>query len=406
MSSDKRTVLRHGKSADVGQVNLPQWDRSGKQVSGSSAEKSHPAKSTDVDEQSLKVPTVKELQAIREAAYNEGFEQGYEHGMAEGAKVGKAEGAKQGHEEGMKAGLLAGGKQGKDQALKEAQTQTAEKFQVIDALTTTLKTAVSSEQAQLEQALVVLSGRIASQILQDELTSHPEHLVKLVRSAIQSLPNPEDKLSVFVHPSNKDIVQEAAGRHWHIEADHQLDDRACEIKSGYSYVEASLNARFDAAIAQLVNQSEGELEADSLKNPFSRDNLLLQAEQPSAEQSQTEKSQAERSRQEQPQPEVQAETPAQDNHHSKPYADTAPTETPTIEHPEPIESKPVDDTHLATRQPNQEKSIAGEDVLKTDTSGSPEIDEKGTANQASESIATSSNNHTKTPDFVEQKNDH
>ncbi|MEJ2042951.1 MAG: FliH/SctL family protein [Reinekea sp.] len=274
MSFRSRPVVHQPSKSSVEEYSLPKWDRHGNLV-GKAAKKPAVKKIEEVDEV-VKPPTVAEIEAIREAAYNEGFEQGYASGMAqgerEGRKAGHSEGFEQGHQEGLEQGQV----KGVQQALQEEQVKTAEKLQVFDAAAQQLGDQLAIEQAELEQALLGVAMRIAAQVIQDELQLSPEHIKPLVHAAIQSLPNPDEKLTLKLNPMDIALVDSIAESHWTLEPDSNVKRGGCQVKSGFSYVDYTLDHRYDSALSLLLNQWK-PAETDTGQNarqPFSKIPLL------------------------------------------------------------------------------------------------------------------------------------
>jgi len=272
MSSSNKSVLRSNKVNEVEKLSLPKWDQNGNLVKKPAK---RPVKQTvkEVKQEEIKAPTVKELEKIREDAYNEGFEQGYENGMAQGQRSGlesgRAEGVTQGQEEGRLKGLT----EGTEQALQEEREKSDQKLQIFTSLSLALKDQVAVEQTELEKALLALSVRIARQVLQDELRTKPGHISNIVHAAVQSLPNPDEKLTLFLNPDEIDFVASFAESHWVLSADETVSLGGCKIKSGFSYIDYTLEHRFDTAVTHLISHI-GEDISDVVKEPISEEFLL------------------------------------------------------------------------------------------------------------------------------------
>ena len=285
MSSDSKPILRRKDVIDAANLPLVKWDKNGVVVSGAPKAKASAEVVESVDEmayEAVKVPTVKELESIREDAYNEGFEQGFESGMTQGHLAGHteghAEGLSAGQQTGTEQGLAAGTAKGE---LAEAQ-KNKEKLAVFEALTAAFKAQMPHEQAELEQALLSLSIRIARQIVRDELRAEPSHIAAVVHAAVQSLPNPDEKLTLSVNPSELEFVTSFAEKHWQLEGDVTVSVGGCKIKTQYSYVDYTLEHRFDAAVRHLMTQL-GEDSAKASQSPLSEQALIGEPAAPDAD---------------------------------------------------------------------------------------------------------------------------
>ena len=290
MSSDSKPILRRKDVISAANLPLVKWDKNGLVVDGAPKAKASAEVVESVDEvahETIKAPTVKELESIREDAYNEGFEQGFESGMTQGHSAGQTEGHAEGliagQEKGTEQGLAAGTAKGE---LAEAK-KNKEKLAVFEALTAAFKAQMPHEQAELEQALLSLSIRIARQIIRDELRAEPSHIAAVVHAAVQSLPNPDEKLTLSVNPSELEFVTSFAEKHWQLEGDVKVSVGGCKIKTQYSYVDYTLEHRFDAAVRHLMTKL-GEDSAKASQSPLSEQPLIGELGEPDADLAQAE----------------------------------------------------------------------------------------------------------------------
>ncbi|WP_196158021.1 flagellar assembly protein FliH [Reinekea sp. G2M2-21] len=273
MSSSNKSILRHNKVPNVENLELPSWDRHGNLITKKKKPQPLPTKVEDVVETKVSLPTLKEVEAIREDAYNEGFEQGYETGMTQGQRDGLTAGKKEGYDAGYQEGLTAGTTAGREQALAEERVKTDDKLTVLESVSAELKNQIATEQHELEQALLSLSVRIARQVIQDELRLKPNHISVIVHAAVQSLPNPDEKLTVLLNPDEVDFVKTFADSHWTLVADDSITTGGCKVKSGFSYVDYSLEHRFDNAVNHLISHLE-HVDEQKVKSPISSDYLM------------------------------------------------------------------------------------------------------------------------------------
>lgn len=271
MSSSNKPILRKRSEPSVESLSLPKWDREGKLVAKPVG---RPAKVdvSDVETQKITPPTVKELEEIRENAYNEGFEQGFAQGMTQGEAHGKQEGHAKGLAQGEEEGRKLGEKQGFEEALKREETQTRERLEIFEVVTESLKQQLSREEADLKSAMLALSMRIARQALQEELAVKPSHIQSIVHAAIQALPNPDERLTVIINEKDKDLVTAIAESHWEIETSANVTPGGCQVKSHYSYVDYTLEHRFDTAVSHLMSHGDESFPA-RVKEPFSEQPL-------------------------------------------------------------------------------------------------------------------------------------
>ena len=368
MSSDSKPILRRKDVISAANLPLVKWDKNGLVVDGAPKAKASAEVVESVDEvahEAIKAPTVKELESIREDAYNEGFEQGFESGMTQGHSAGQTEGHAEGliagQEKGTEQGLAAGTAKGE---LAEAK-KNKEKLAVFEALTAAFKAQMPHEQAELEQALLSLSIRIARQIIRDELRAEPSHIAAVVHAAVQSLPNPDEKLTLSVNPSELEFVTSFAEKHWQLEGDVKVSVGGCKIKTQYSYVDYTLEHRFDAAVRHLMTQLS-EDSAKASQSPLSEQPLIGELGEPDADFAQAELEAEPVVSEAEPEPTV-AEATAPKAEPAPAVAEaTAPKTEPAPAEPEPA----VADPSAITTEPPEETFSESETLIDQ----SPEAD--------------------------------
>ncbi|TCS42414.1 FliH/SctL family protein [Reinekea marinisedimentorum] len=350
MSSSSKPVLRqHVAKPKAESVSLPRWDKAGNLVTPATKQPK-PVKVDDVESNAIKPPTVAELEAIREQAYNEGFEQGFEQGMAQGARKGEQDGHAKGLAAGEEEGRKLGQQQAYDDALKMEQAESQKKFDLFDSLTLAMTHQLAAEEQELKEAMMALSIRIARQVLQEELHTNPEHIQTIVHAAIQALPNPDEKLSVQVNSQDAELIKAIAESHWRVEVNDAISAGGCQVKSGYSYIDYTLEHRFDNAVTHLVNNPEHPM-PEQIKQPLSSEPLLNKPESKAVEAEAM--SEPEPAGEDQSTAEEQAEAPIE----STADADTELADAPAVE------AKPV----LDAAEDSPENQPLTKEVASDDT---------------------------------------
>lgn len=159
-------------------------------------------------------PTVADLESIGDEARREGYEQG----LAEGRRA----------------------------AHGELQHQLQHLRGLCDALARPLE----EVDAAVERQLAELAMLVARGVLQAELRLQPEHILKIVRKAIGTLPATTARIDVNVHPESAALLREglseARERGWCIVEDPQLKPGDCHIAGADSRIDASIETRLAA----------------------------------------------------------------------------------------------------------------------------------------------------------------
>lgn len=198
-------------------------------------------------------PTAAELESIREAAYQEGLEQGY----AEGLKKGHDEGFAKGLEEGRKTGLAAGQKEGREQAFKTHQDAIIKQLGLLQKLLDQLRRPVEREQQAVEASLVDLVAALARVVIGRDLQLSAEPILQLVQQAVAALPDPEGIPKVFLNPRDITFIQgQGAGLQsdWQLLPDPAVEPGGCRVETRESEVDFTVSRRFMQVVDAWLQQ--------------------------------------------------------------------------------------------------------------------------------------------------------
>lgn len=172
--------------------------------------------------------SVADLQALQQAAYDEGLELG----------------RKAGHDEGLRRGT--------EDARRRAEPLLRELRSVLAALAQPLE-ALDDE---IEQALAGLAMAVARQLVRRELRVDPGQVVATVRQAVSALPSSQRTVHVRLHPEDRALVREALAvdgeSGWKLIADPVVERGGCVVETEVSRVDATIESRLNAVIAQVL----------------------------------------------------------------------------------------------------------------------------------------------------------
>ncbi len=245
MSSKPKQPPESG--SDIETYRLPRWDSRGNPMPEPQG-----VSSEDLTEEEISLPTAEEIRQIHEDAYNEGFESGYEQGM----RQGQADGREQGHQEGFQAGEAQGRETGEKagfEAARAAEDERIEKeLQPLVALLESLKSALPEQEEALKEGLVLLATRIARNVIDAELSLHPDHIVSLAHAAIQALPNADERLIIELHPDDEALVARIAESHWTLESNDKITRGGCVVRTRFSYIDCTLEHRYRQQVSNLL----------------------------------------------------------------------------------------------------------------------------------------------------------
>ncbi|QSX36075.1 flagellar assembly protein FliH [Shewanella sedimentimangrovi] len=198
-------------------------------------------------------PTMAEIEAIREAAEQEGFTAGQEQGYGEGLEKGRLTGLEQGHKEGFV--------QGHEQGLAEGLAQAGHLVERFEALMAQFAAPLSHLDKEIELSLVELAMTLARQVLLHELKTHPEQVLAALRKGVECLPIKEQRINLRLNPDDVELLSglysqaQLERQKWEIEADPTLARGDCIIESQRSSVDLRIEQRMAAVFEGLEQQT-------------------------------------------------------------------------------------------------------------------------------------------------------
>lgn len=181
------------------------------------------------------LPTVADIEAIEQQAYDEGFARGFDDGNATSIQEMSARGARL-------DGLLE---------------QLSRPFEQLDDI--------------VESQLCQLTFAIAKQVVRRELKTSPEEVVGAVREALGVLPVASRNVRLQLHPDDAVLVREALAStdgqaSWQIVEDPLLMRGGCRVLSETSRVDATIEKQLGAAIAAILGDERTDREDDDDAN--------------------------------------------------------------------------------------------------------------------------------------------
>jgi flagellar assembly protein FliH len=173
--------------------------------------------------------TAAQLDAMRQAAQQEGFEQG----RKEGQEFGRREGVEQGRE------------------------QVQARIEQLDRMLQTLDKPFEALDQQVEDEIVTLVISMVRQLIRREVKLDPGQIVGVVREALGVLPISSRNIRVVLHPEDAVLVREAYAlgerdQQWQIVEDPVIQRGGCRINTDTSQIDATLDSRLSSLIAPLL----------------------------------------------------------------------------------------------------------------------------------------------------------
>ena len=194
--------------------------------------------------------TAEELDAIRQAAYEDGYAEGKEQGYQDGLASGTAEGISQGEIEGQAQGLAQG--------LEAGQQQIAEKAAAWEQLQTKMHTPLAAVNSEVENELIRVATGLAEELIKTELTFNHDILLQTLKLALDALPVLEQKITITLHPDDLAVIneyysaEECEKRDWVLISEPMMKQGDLVINNDVSSVELLMEQRIKQMMRQFL----------------------------------------------------------------------------------------------------------------------------------------------------------
>lgn len=215
-----------------------------------------PEPEADAEPEPTPTLTAEELEAIRQAAWEEGMQEGREAGFAKGLEEGKLEGLQQGHAAGLEQGReegLAMGRELVEQAVAHWQQ-----------LASRLATPLAELDDEVEQQLLSLTLQLTKALIKHEAETSPRLLLAALKEGLAQLPAAESGVTLQLHPEDVERVVAAFGaeecdkRGWRLEADPTLSLGDVQLATTLSSIDMQLEARINQLLRNFLRDNHGE----------------------------------------------------------------------------------------------------------------------------------------------------
>ncbi|MFT7337294.1 MAG: flagellar assembly protein FliH [Marinobacter maritimus] len=212
------------------------------------------------EERSVKPLTAGDIAEIRQAARDDGLNEGREQGLQEG----RAEGYEKGHKEGLEAGMAEGRERGHTEGYDETRAEVTAGLDRLEPVLGELLLPIRKHQDELETSLLNLTMVLARAVVYRELKIDSSHIKKVVRRALEALPSTADNVRIHVHPDDYSAVREVAER---LEAaasvveDSNILPGGCRVETRNSLVDFTVEKRFQRAVQGMLEQQTDDSES-------------------------------------------------------------------------------------------------------------------------------------------------
>ncbi|QJR81857.1 flagellar assembly protein FliH [Alteromonas pelagimontana] len=193
------------------------------------------------EEEEFHPPTLQEIEAIRQAAYEEGYTEGKQKGYEDGKAQGFEEGKEAGHREGLTAGTEEGLSQGKEQI----ENQISEWQQ----LTEKLHAPLAQVNDEIRQQLARLAVTLARSVIKTEISTNENVILQALAEGLKVLPIQENQYQIQMHPEDIALVTDHFGedtvreKKWNFVETPGMERGGCDIVTSQNAVDVSTERR-------------------------------------------------------------------------------------------------------------------------------------------------------------------
>lgn len=197
--------------------------------------------------------TAKEIEDIRQAAYDEGFNQGKEEGFAKGYEEGKA----QGHEEGLKKGAEQGIAEGLEKGAEQIDHLAKQWQEIITDLKNPLAKVEKNVEEQLLQLLVLLVEAVTLQ----ECKTNPDILLAAIDKGIKALPLQEPATQIYLNPTDIKVVEAQFGEQymteqgWRLLPAPHVEVGSCQIENSTSNIDLTIKSKLKEVLDSFLQEA-------------------------------------------------------------------------------------------------------------------------------------------------------
>lgn len=223
-----------------------------------------------VEEELPKGLSLEELEEIRTAAYDDGFEEGkelgYKEGLAKGIADGEVKGFEEGKQKGYSEGLLLG-----EQLITEQATK-------LGKYANHLVSAIEDLEQETASELIYLASRLAKAFIKDELTRSPKYMTKMISEVSRLLPVASNVLTIRLNPQDLSLIKTAIhNENIVFEQDPSLNVGDIQAFSGMSSIDIQIEERIDNYLAEFLSLNNDKAAVAKNDIPYTVDNFVNNA---------------------------------------------------------------------------------------------------------------------------------
>ena len=157
----------------------------------------------------------------------------------------------------------AGRREGLEKGLAEGRDEVRHQVRVLKSLIQSLQQPLAAVDQAVEHELTELALAIARRVIDDELRTEPERIVKLVPRAVADLPAGSRDVKVRLNPDDARLLHEHlpdgdGEATWRLVEDPAIRRGGCKVETPQSSIDATLERRLDAVVEAIFSDGEDD----------------------------------------------------------------------------------------------------------------------------------------------------
>jgi len=197
--------------------------------------------------------TAEEIEEIRQAAFNEGFNQGKEDGFTKGYEDGQAKGLQEGIVTGHKEGVITG--------LDEGKETIAESTAQWRCLINELHQPMEKLDKNVEEQLLQLVVQLTEAVVLHETKTNPDIIIAAISDGIKALPSQEAQTQIYCNPNDIKLIVKEFGDEsikesgWRLLPTPQLAAGSCQIENSTSSIDLAVKSRLKQVLESFLENA-------------------------------------------------------------------------------------------------------------------------------------------------------
>lgn len=197
--------------------------------------------------------TAEDIEVIRQAAHEEGFNQGKEEGFTKGYEEGKTQGITEGSVQGLE--------EGKEKGLAEGKEEIDSLSERWKSLIEQLDKPMADVEKNVEDQLLNLVVQLTEAVVLQEAKTNPDILIAAIAAGIKALPSNEANTQIYLHPDDIKHVEKQFGENhikesgWRLLPAPQVTPGSCQIENSTSNIDLQMKSRLKQVLESFLQDA-------------------------------------------------------------------------------------------------------------------------------------------------------